>query len=146
MLLEIFEEVSNLKKWEKWSPWERYDFDLITVYGEPKEGPGAKMWFASKRQQADEGSWRIIGCEPNKRIVMQLETDTWRNGSIMIFDLKEEEDGTNVTWIQGGKTSDLQIFHKYAGLSAKGNLEDDFIFGFRRLRRRVEYYRMLGAD
>lgn len=142
----IFEEVSNLKKWEKWSPWERYDFDLITIYGELTEGPGAKMWFASKRQQADEGALHIVSCEPNKNIVLQLETDDWKNGSIMTFDLKEEEDGTNVMWTQGGKTSNLQIFIKYAGLSFKGDLEDDFTFGLQRLRRRVEYYRMLGAD
>lgn len=69
---EVFAQVSDLHKWQAWSPWERLDPQLKRTYSESAAGTGASYAWVGNRN-VGEGRMTITECRPNELVRIKLE-------------------------------------------------------------------------
>jgi effector-binding domain-containing protein len=129
----IFEQVNNLKNWEKWSPWENIDTTMdLKYFGNPTgEGSG----FEWKSDNSDVGSGRLIidASKPYDSINTEIELGRKEKG-IASFLFQKNDTGSFITW-------DFRLnlgnnpFSRYFGLFRKGKLEDSFQLGLLSLKK-----------
>ena len=107
----IFRQVNSFQNWQKWSPFELGDTNMVSVYEGPLQGVGNKHVWKSKSM--GDGSMLILKSEPYTFIQSLLDM----NGNGKAFDewtFVEKVDGVEVTWAL--KLSGLKYpFYKYFG-------------------------------
>lgn len=101
---KVFGEINDLRRWEAWAPWPRFDPDAAWGYSGPQAGAGAVQVWSGKK--IGEGRVTIVESVPNERIDMKLDL---RKPLAQINDVRfslEPEDGgarTKVTWTMTGR-------------------------------------------
>ena len=91
----VFQQVNDLKKWEKWSAWAAKDPSMEVVYGDKSEGEGGHYSWSS--DIVGSGKMKIVKSEPSK--LLQTEIDFGYMGRGQGTWTFEETDGkTKVTW------------------------------------------------
>lgn len=90
-----FEQVNDLKNWEKWGPWQKKDETMKISYGAKSVGPGASYSWVS--EHSGNGKLTILKSESNHLIETQIEFDG-QGGADGGWDFVPEGDNTKVTW------------------------------------------------
>lgn len=107
----VFRQVNSFQNWQKWSPFETGDPEMISVYEGPAQGVGNKHSW--KSDVMDDGSMINLQSEPYRFIQNLLDM----NGNGKAYDewtFTETADGVQVTWTL--KMSELKYpFHRYFG-------------------------------
>lgn len=93
-ITKIFNTVNDLKTWEKWGPWHDEDSTIVVSYGDKTIGVGANDRWTSKD---GPGAMRTLEVVPNTFIKQEL-TFGDNEPSEILWDFKEVEEGTKVTW------------------------------------------------
>lgn len=70
--MTVFNQVNNLRRWEKWSPWATLDPKMKTSHGKVSAGVGAKMEWEGN-YQVGKGKLTILKSNFPGRIVYSLE-------------------------------------------------------------------------
>jgi len=91
----VFNQVNNFKSWSAWSPWEKADPEMKSVYEGPVSGVGAKHIWESESQ--GDGTQTITKSVPYELI--ETEIDFYERGtSTSFFKFEEKQGSTLVTW------------------------------------------------
>jgi uncharacterized protein YndB with AHSA1/START domain len=132
----VFDQVNDLRNWEKWSPWKELDPLMEMSYSNPPAGKGAFYKWKSNHPQVGSGKMTLSEVVPNQKIVTVMDFEDWDSGSAE-FTFKEENRKTEVTW-----SMDLHLgrnpVSKYMGLFIVGGLRGMFDRGLESMKINVE--------
>lgn len=132
----VRERIVDLRRWQAWSPWEDLDHDLQRTYGGPDHGVGA--WYEwSGNRKAGRGRMEIIGADATTvRFDLQF-LRPFRSHSNLTFQLRAEDDGTDVIWTLVGPTTRMtRVMGWFTSMDAM--LGPDFEKGLLRLKADTE--------
>ncbi|NNF01696.1 MAG: hypothetical protein HKN22_03355 [Bacteroidia bacterium] len=90
-----YDQVADLKNWEKWSPWSDMDPTMKVTYGETTSGVGASYSWAGEK--SGEGTLTVSDAVPAKSLKTALDFGPQGKGSGE-WTFNEEEGATDVTW------------------------------------------------
>jgi effector-binding domain-containing protein len=130
----VFTKVNHLKMWEKWSPFQKADPAMTSVYDGPDEGVGATQKWKSEVNH--DGSMTIVESRRDEYIRMKL--DFMENGTAW-SDWKFEPGNkvTKVSW--SVEISDLPYpIGRYIGLFMNATMKETFSEGLLNLKKLVE--------
>src|SRR5687768_12905717 len=68
----IYAQITNLKTWNNWMPWNKIDPNMQITYGEKTEGTGAQYSWKSEHQEVGNGTIVLTKCEPNALVENDL--------------------------------------------------------------------------
>lgn len=91
----VFQQVNELRNWEKWSAWVEKDSTIETVYGEKTEGEGASYSWTG--ELVGSGSLTIIKSEPSESLNTEVDFGFMGRGNGS-WTLVETNGETSVTW------------------------------------------------
>ena len=101
----VFAQVSELKKWEAWSPWQKKDPQAKNSYAGPAAGTGASMSWAGNKE-VGEGRMTIVESSPNALVRFKLEFfKPFAATNSAEFSFKEEGGRTALTWSMRGQNN-----------------------------------------
>lgn len=120
----VFEQVNDLRNWERWSPWKKMDPMMEMSYSNPPAGKGAFYNWKSSNPRLGNGKMILTEVIPNKKIVTALDFEKWHDASAE-FIFEEEKNTVKVTW---SMVHDIgsNPFNKYAALFQKGAMRKMF--------------------
>ncbi|MEP2025223.1 MAG: SRPBCC family protein [Reichenbachiella sp.] len=134
----IYEEVANLKKTNKWSPWDQIDPDGTTyTFSGPDSGVGSKKEWESTHDEVGTGSQEVVEAIPNQKVRTELYFGGFDEPSYADFTLEESDGGTQVTWTFEGDMGSNPLY-KLMGLMMESMLGPTYEEGLANLKSRVE--------
>ena len=100
---KIFNEITQLKNWEHWSPWTEKDPAMLTTYS-PNDGQieSFMQWTSDIN---GNGQLTITNLVPNEHVDYSLKFDNW-DATKGFFHLSPEGNGIKVTWGDEGELKD----------------------------------------
>lgn len=102
---KIFALISDLHKWDAWSPWEKMDPSMKRTFSGAAAGKGAVYAWAGNNK-VGEGRMEIVDTSPPSKVVIKLDFVKPIEGhNTAEFTLEPKGDSTNVTWAMHGPTS-----------------------------------------
>lgn len=120
----VFEQVNDLRNWEKWSPWKRMDPMMEMTFSNPPVGQGAFYKWVSKDKRLGSGTMTLAKVVNNEEIVTALHNDKWGDAnSTFLFGHKGKE--VEVTWKM---TNDIGVmpWKKYFGMAMRSEMNKQF--------------------
>ena len=93
----VYDFLSDLNNWNKWSPWYNLDTATKYIYEGPAKGMGAIMKWESKNKHVGSGSLKISEAIPNQMIKLDLDF-IGEGTAITSQKIETEVSGTRVTW------------------------------------------------
>ncbi|MCB1098442.1 MAG: SRPBCC family protein [Verrucomicrobiae bacterium] len=99
---ELFDQVNDHKKFQKWNPWDKMDPEAKTTFSGADSGVGAvASWDGAK---VGVGSATIIESKPGELVRQRMDWVKPMEGTSTVdFTFKAEGDKTVVTWAMYGK-------------------------------------------
>jgi uncharacterized protein YndB with AHSA1/START domain len=94
---KVFAIVSDLRRFNEFSPWADLDPNIKYTFEGPESGIGQKMNWTSDNADVGNGSQTITRYEPPNFLETQLDFGM-RGRPVASFDLVPSTSGTNVTW------------------------------------------------
>ncbi|WP_436515129.1 SRPBCC family protein [Ekhidna sp. To15] len=103
----VYNEVSNLNTFNKWSPWFQVDPDAEYAWEGPSSGEGSKMIWYSKNSDVGNGYMEITETRNGEFVLMDMGfdqnnnrdfTDEGEEKPTASFILESDGGSTNVTW------------------------------------------------
>ena len=92
----VYQQISNLKTWEKWGPWHAQDPEMKVVYGGKVSGVGASYSWESKK--LGNGSLEVTEANPGKSMKTKLSFGP-RGGANGSWNFEPVDGGkTKVSW------------------------------------------------
>jgi Polyketide cyclase / dehydrase and lipid transport len=132
----IYPIVSDLRRFNEWSPWAELDPNAEITFTGPTDGVGQTMRWHSDNPGVGSGSQTIALLEPNREVETSL--DFGSQGTAMAsIDLEPSGSTTKVTW---GFTSDLGFnpVARYFGLMFDKWIGADYERGLAKLKAVAE--------
>lgn len=127
----LFDQVNNLRNWEKWSPWHRIDTAMEITYEGNIGGTGASYSWKSDNKNVGYGKLTILASYPPDSILTEM--DFMEQGTATaIYKFQKTDSGTLVIWkyeTDMGKNP----FTKYFGLMTVKFVGRDFEQGLKNL-------------
>ncbi len=129
----VFEEINNLERWEKWQYWNTLDPDMKITYGEKKEGTGAMYSWSGP--QLGEGKLSITESISNKSVAVEMNFSG--NPASAFYSLEPDGENTKLNfnfsndagmnpighWINVFMKSEIEKSFDYAGEKIKSIAE-----------------------
>ncbi len=101
----VYSIINDLRRWEKWSPYDKRDPAMKKSFEGPASGPGA-IYAWNGNNQVGEGRLTIVQSKPGELVSMKLEFVRPFAGINQVnFILAPSGNGTRVTWAMDGKNS-----------------------------------------
>lgn len=99
----VYAEVSDLKRWAGWSPWESRDPNMSKEYtGTPGTVGHGQTW--SGNSDVGSGKMTFTAVTPNERIALSLEfIEPFASVASTAFQFKARDGGCLVTWSMSGE-------------------------------------------
>ena len=91
----VFDQINNLKNWEKWSPWIKMEPTIKLTYNDKPSGAGASYSWVGKKM--GEGTMTIQYIKPNEQIITLLDFKVMKQ-STGGFTFMPAKDGVVVVW------------------------------------------------
>lgn len=100
----VFKNVSHFDKFAQWTPWRKYDPNMVISYEGTMGEEGSKyLWKGN--EDVGKGVMEITGIENNKRVDINLSfIEPWESNSQVYFTFKGTGNDTFVTWGYSEKT------------------------------------------
>lgn len=140
----VLAEVSNMKAFNKWSPWFELDENAKYEWNESFIGVGAKLTWYSEKDDVGNGSMEIVAVSENG-VKYQMLFDEDNDGSLennvdspafASLTMSEDEDKTTVKWTF--EVSNMSGFGKVFLLFLDGILGPQYEKGLQNLKQRIE--------
>lgn len=132
----VYNYVSNLGNWNKWSPWYQLDSTARYIFEGPASGVGAVFKWESKNKDVGKGSMKITDAMPDSVIKQDLnfmDQGTAKSS----FRFSPEGNATNVTWAFDVEAGANPLF-RIMGSFMDGMLGKDFEKGLAKLKINAE--------
>jgi len=131
----LFEQVSVLPNWEKWSPWKEMDPESKMTYSTPNSGLGA--FYTWEGPETGKGKLTLTEVVPYSRIGTRLEFDGQGNSTAAYLFEPQPDGQVNVRWTfstdMGGNP-----FMRVFGVIMKSMLNDQFERSLQNLKKVAE--------
>ncbi len=102
---KIFPYLSDCRKGEAWSPYEKKDPAMKRIYSGAPSGKGSVYKFEGNKD-VGKGRLEIIGTVPPSKVVISLDMLTPFEGhNIVEYTLEPKGDATIVTWAMHGRNA-----------------------------------------
>ena len=132
----IFAQISDLRRWEKWSPWLAKDPEMVLTYSQdPATGKGASYSWKSESQ--GEGSMTIAHLLAPRMFEGDLDFGSQGKAKAFFFVEPLADGETKVTWRMIADLGNNPI-GKMFGLGMDSMVGPDFEDGLQRLKVLVE--------
>lgn len=113
---DVYALISNLKSWEKWSPWKEMDSTMVLEFSK-NEGPYAVKDWLSWQSKSGNGKMIISENSENSFFSYTLSVEGMSSSSNCYFSLSNAENKTFVIWsMKGSRTSLEKVFWLYLGI------------------------------
>lgn len=131
-MYRVFDQVNDLRNWEKWSPWKRMDPMMEMTFSNPPVGQGAFYKWVSQDKHLGSGTMTLAKVTNDEEIVVALHSDDWGDSNA-IFDFGHKGKEVEVTW---SMNNDLGVmpWNKYAGMMMKSELRKQFDQGLKGIK------------
>jgi len=139
----VYEQVNNMKKWEKWSPWHRMDTAMQITYGDTIFGTGAWYSWTSENSNLGNGKMLITNSHPNDSIITDLIFEG-EKPSVGKYFFEKVEDSVKVTWTMEWETGYNPV-NRWMGLLMKGFIGGTFEQGLANLDSVCQVYAKYAA-
>ncbi|HJW30857.1 MAG TPA: SRPBCC family protein, partial [Saprospiraceae bacterium] len=93
----VFDQVNDLRNWEKWSPWKRMDPTMVMTFSNPPVGQNAFYKWESKDKHMGTGTLTLAKVTPYEEIVTSLEMGDYPKSSAT-FTFTHKGDAILLTW------------------------------------------------
>ncbi|HEY5331788.1 MAG TPA: SRPBCC family protein [Acidobacteriaceae bacterium] len=136
-LEEVFVEVNDFRKWQKWSPFAEYDPEMKITYTGAASGEGAEYaWTGNSK--AGQGRMTILESRPSELIRIRLEfTRPFAATNTAEFTFDADGNQTLVTWAMIGKNNFMfKAMHTVMNMDKM--VGGDFARGLAKLKLVVE--------
>jgi len=101
----IYPIISDLHRWDDWSPWSKMDPAMKKSFEGPAKGLGA-IYSWEGNDKVGTGRQTITAVTPNERVEIKLEfMKPWQATNTVEFLLREAQDGVQVVWSMSGKNN-----------------------------------------
>ncbi len=131
---QVFPYVSDLQRWQSWSPWNAHDNSQLTVeLGASTTGVGATQTWSEPR---GEGKLWITAVDPPGSIGFSSRFSNWPQMDSSI-DLHAEGNATRVTWRSAGSMPGGP-FYGWLGMMFSSSLDEEYNKSLQRLRATVD--------
>lgn len=128
----VFEQVNDLRNWEKWSPWKRMDPTMVMTFSNPPVGQNAFYKWESQNKRMGNGTMTLTRVVNNEEVVTALEADSWGKSSAR-FTFAHKGDGIEVSWSMENNVGWLP-WNKYFGMMMRGELKKQFDEGLKGMK------------
>jgi len=125
-----FDYVSDLRKWEEWSPLFLLDNDMKPEFSGPNSGIGSSLKWSGSNSDMKSG---LIVCSDNIpfKNIEQILTINGNEGTLSSFKFEKYEDNTKVIW---ELSCEFGFFYRWMRFFAKSSLEAFMINGLEKLK------------
>ena len=130
----IYARVSDLRRFNDWSPWA--DLDPSTKYEYAGNGVGSSVSWASDNPSVGSVTITITGLTPNERVDMEFDFGE-PVPSTSYLALAPDGDDTQVTWVFD-TTFGFNPFYRYFGLVLDTMVGNSYEKGLGNLKRLME--------
>jgi hypothetical protein len=89
--------LTNMRRFNEWSPWFARDPVATYTFSGPESGVGAKLTWVSQQSDVGSGTQTIVAVVPDESVTLDLDFGV-RGTSVARFDLRTESGETRVTW------------------------------------------------
>ena len=104
---KVFECISNLNHWNKWSPW--LVLEPTATFKVDEEGKS----YSWEGERVGSGEMKILNEEANKSVDFDLHfLKPWKSQADIRFELSETSGKTKVTWLMDSKLPFFLFFMK----------------------------------
>lgn len=132
----VFPLISDLRRFNEWSPWADIDPDTAYTFTGPIDGVGQTLNWESKDERVGSGAMSIVAIEPDSRVDMAIDFGG-EGTALASLVLEPAGSGTMVTW---RLDSDLGFnpIARYFGMMMDGMVGPDYEKGLARLKAAAE--------
>lgn len=133
----VYNEVSDLEKWQEWNPWNKADPNIKITYGEKTQGAGAS--YAWESQSMGDGEMRIIATDPPSQVQYALIFEGYEDQpNYSEFSIESaNESSSKVTWSFEGSVGDT-FFGRWFSLLIEKQVGPSYEEGLEALKNRLE--------
>jgi uncharacterized protein YndB with AHSA1/START domain len=128
----VFDQVNDLRNWEKWSPWKRMDPMMEMTFSNPPVGQGAYYKWVSKDKHLGSGTCTLAKVTNYEEIVTALHSDDWGDANAT-FNFKHKGNDVEVTWTMTNHVGSMP-WSKYFSLPMKSMLKKQFDQGLQGIK------------
>lgn len=126
---KVYDNIANLNTWGDWDPWSQQDPEMeVEIAGPLMEEGMRRSW---KSEKVGSGSMRLIQAVPLNILSFSIHFLD-QGTALSVFNLKEVEGGTEVTW-----SIEFEVgsnpFMRLMGLMMKGAIKSDYEEGLNNL-------------
>ena len=142
---EVFKEINNFRTYKAWTVMNQLDSTTVYTYEGKVSGLGAKRTWYNANPKVWNGSMKIVESVPNKRVVIELQVDSNRDGNnendlktpaIVEYILTEKGEATQVT--RSISFTELEGLNKLRGTFISFMIGKSFKEGLVSLKNRIE--------
>jgi ribosome-associated toxin RatA of RatAB toxin-antitoxin module len=133
----VYNIVSDLRRFNEWSPW--YDLDPAAKYefSGPPSGVGSKMSWASAQSNVGSGSQEIVAAEDDRYVTTLLDFGP-QGQAHATLEIEPEDSTSRVTWKFDTSFED-DYLGRYFGLMFDHMIGTDYEKGLVKLKALVEH-------
>ena len=128
----VFDQVNDLRNWEKWDPWKRMDPTMVMTFSNPPVGQNAFYKWESQNKQLGKGTLTLTQVAMNEAISTSIDFDGHHQGTAK-FQFAHKGDAIEVTWSMEHEVGMLP-WKKYGGLMMRSHLKKQFDNGLKGLK------------
>ncbi|HSF88510.1 MAG TPA: SRPBCC family protein [Saprospiraceae bacterium] len=128
----VFDQVNDLRNWEKWAPWKRMDPSMVMTFSNPPVGQNAFYKWESQDKRMGTGTLTLSSVTMNEEIVTSMDFGGKHTGSSK-FQFTHKGDNIEVTWSMNEEVGMLP-WNKYFGLMMRGELKKQYDNGLKGLK------------
>jgi uncharacterized protein YndB with AHSA1/START domain len=132
----VFPLVSDLRRFNEWSPWFERDPAAKYTFTGPVDGVGQTMNWVSDKPDVGSGKQTVTRIEPDREVGMALDFGDQGVAEATVM-LEPAGDGTRVTWGFSADTGFNPVM-RYMGLMFDGWVGPDYEKGLARLKTLAE--------
>lgn len=132
----VFPLVSDLRRFNEWSPWVGLDPKAVYTFTGPTDGVGQTLNWQSDEPRVGNGAMTIAGIEPDSRVDLTIAFADAGTAAAFVT-LEPVGSGTRASW---AFDSDLGFnpIARYFGVMADGVVGPDYELGLARLKAVAE--------
>ena len=142
----IYTQVSDLKLWQEWNPWNEMDPEMALTFSEPAFGVGA--WYEWRSEIAGDGRMSIVKATPREKISFELIFEGYESDpsfSSFILEGSGMTDPVQVTWTFEGSVGD-KFFGRWMTLMIDKFVGSSYEKGLQSLKDRCEAMEVSSMD
>ncbi len=132
----VFDRVSDMTRFNDWSPWHGLDPDANYQFSGPASGVGARMSWTSDKPEVGSGSQEIVDVTAPGYVAIKLDFGD-QGQADSYYRIRDYQGGSELTW---GFKVDMgnDIVGRYLGLMMDSLVGTEYEKGLAKLKTQLE--------